>query len=101
MIKIIKRNNKIKKIIFLKSSLGNINFFFIDHIFFFNEKIKLYKKKKIFFFETSLGCLFLKFIDNIFFFIKKKKVLLNFNLKKKKSIINFYNKLIKIKKKSI
>lgn len=102
MLKILKKQKKNKKIIFFKSPFGNIQVFFIDKIFIFSEKIKIFNKNKIIFFETSLGLLSLKFIDNIFFFIKKNKLLINFNLKKnKKNILNLYNKLIKIKTKGV
>lgn len=102
MIKILKKNTKIKNKIFLKSSLGNIQLFFIDKIFILPLKIKIFSKNKILFFKTSLGLLSLKFIKNIFFFIKKNKLLINFNLKKdKKSISNLYNKLIQIKIKGV
>ena len=82
MIKILKKNIKKKNKIFLKSSLGNIQLFFIDKIFIFPSKIKIFSKNKIIFFETFLGLLSLKFIKNIYFFIKKNKLLINFNLKK-------------------
>ena len=102
MIKILKKNNKIKNKIILKSPLGNIKFYFIDKIVIFSQKITVFNKNKTLFFKTSLGLLSLKFIKNIFFFIKKNKLLINFNLKKnKKSIINLYNKLIKIKIKGV
>lgn len=102
MIKILKKNKKNKNKIFLKSSLGIIKLFFIDKIYIFPKKIKIFSKKQIIFFETSLGLLSLKFIDNIYFFIKKNKLLINFNIiKDKKNIINLYNKLIKIKIKGV
>nr|AZL92993.1 ribosomal protein L6 [Peronospora effusa]AZL93060.1 ribosomal protein L6 [Peronospora effusa] len=102
MFKILKKNTKIKNKIFLKSPLGNIKLFFIDKIFIFPKKIKIFSKKKTIFFETSLGLLSLKFINNIHFFIKKNKLLINFNIKKnKKNILNLYNKLIKIKIKGV
>ena len=102
MIKILKKNIKKKNKIFLKSSLGNIQLFFIDKIFIFPSKIKFFNKNRIIFFETTLGLVSLKFMDNIYFFIKKNKLLLNFNIKKnKKNILNLYNKLIKIKIKGV
>ena len=102
MIKIVKKTIRIKNKIFFKSSLGNIQLFFIDKIFIFPKKIKCLKKKQILFFKTSLGLLSLKFIDNIYFFLIKNKLLINFNIKKnKKSILNLYNKLIKIKIKGV
>nr|YP_010394886.1 ribosomal protein L6 [Phytophthora plurivora]UXG55750.1 ribosomal protein L6 [Phytophthora plurivora]DAZ89323.1 TPA_asm: ribosomal protein L6 [Phytophthora plurivora] len=102
MIKILKKNKIIKNKNFFKSSLGNIQLFFIDKIFIFPNDIKVYNKDKIIFFETSLGLLSLKTINNLFFFIKKNKLLININIdKNKKSILNLYNKLIKIKIKGI
>ena len=102
MFKILKKNIKIKNKIFLKSPLGNIQLFFIDKIFIFPKKIKIFRKDKIIFFKTSLGLLSLKFSDNIYFFIKNNKLLLNFNIKKnKKNFLNLYNKLIKIKIKGV
>ena len=47
MIKIIKTNIKKKNIIFLKSSLGNFQFFFIDKIYIFPLKIQISKKNNI------------------------------------------------------
>ena len=89
MFKILKKNIKIKNKIFLKSRLGNIQLFFIDKIFIFPKKIKIFNNNKIIFFKTSLGLLSLKFTDNIHFFIKKNKLLLNFNINKhKKNMLN-------------
>nr|YP_010507809.1 ribosomal protein L6 [Phytophthora hedraiandra]UXG55907.1 ribosomal protein L6 [Phytophthora hedraiandra] len=102
MIKILKKNIKLKNKKFFKSPLGNIQLFFIDKIFFFQKNIKLSSKDKTIFFKTSLGLLSLTFIDNINFFFKKNKVLINININKnKKSILNLYNKLIKIKIKGV
>ena len=102
MIKILKKTIRIKNKIFFKSSIGNIQLFFIDKIFIFPEQIKISKKKQILFFKTSLGLLSLKFIDNIFLFLIKNKLLINFHKNKnKKSILNLYNKLIKIKIKGV
>ena len=103
MIKIKKKNLKLKNKIFLNSSIGNIHVFFLDKIFIFPKKIKIVKKNKLLFFKTSL-CLFpLKMINNSYFFIKKKKLLLIFNenKKNKKDILNLYNKLIQIKIKGV
>ena len=72
MFKILKKNIKIKNKIFLKGHLGNIQLFFIDKIFIFPKKIKIFNNNKIIFFKTSLGLLSLKFPKNINFFIKKK-----------------------------
>nr|YP_010507925.1 ribosomal protein L6 [Phytophthora citricola]UXG56252.1 ribosomal protein L6 [Phytophthora citricola] len=102
MIKILKKNKIIKNKNFFKSSLGNIQLFFIDKTFIFPNDIKIYNKDRVIFFETSLGLLSLKTINNLFFFIKKNKLLININVdKNKKSILNLYNKLIKIKIKGI
>nr|YP_010394769.1 ribosomal protein L6 [Phytophthora tubulina]DAZ89206.1 TPA_asm: ribosomal protein L6 [Phytophthora tubulina] len=102
MIKILKKNIKLKNKKFFKSSLGNIKLFFIDKIFIFPKDIKIFNKNKTIFFKTSLGLLSLTFIDNIYFFIKKNKLLINVNINKnKKSILNLYNKLIKIKMKGV
>ena len=101
MIQIEKNNLKLKNKIFLKSSLGYIQLFFIDKIFILPNDIQIYKKNKFIFFKTSLGLLSLQLITNSFFFIKKNKLLLTCNIKNKKSIINLYTKLIKIKIKGI
>nr|YP_010394452.1 ribosomal protein L6 [Phytophthora multivora]DAZ88460.1 TPA_asm: ribosomal protein L6 [Phytophthora multivora]DAZ88893.1 TPA_asm: ribosomal protein L6 [Phytophthora multivora] len=102
MIKILKKNKIIKNKNFFKSSLGNIQLFFIDKTFIFPNNIKIYNKEKVIFFETSSGLLSLKITNNLFFFIKKNKLLININVNKnKKSILNLYNKLIKIKIKGI
>nr|YP_009645895.1 ribosomal protein L6 [Pseudoperonospora humuli]QBX98951.1 ribosomal protein L6 [Pseudoperonospora humuli] len=102
MIKILKKNIKQKNIIFLKSSLGNVQFFFIDKIFIIPKEIKISSIKNILFFETSLGSLSLKFIDNTYFFIQNNQLSISLNLNKnKKNILNLYNKLIKIKIKGV
>lgn len=98
MIKILKKDIKLKNKIFFKSPLGNIQLFFIDKFFFIPLEIKIFNKNKKIFFETSLGLLTLYVIKDIHFFIKKNKLLISINLiKNKKSILNLYNKLIKIK----
>nr|YP_010394965.1 ribosomal protein L6 [Phytophthora x alni]DAZ89402.1 TPA_asm: ribosomal protein L6 [Phytophthora x alni] len=102
MIKILKKNIKLKNKNFLKSPLGNIQLFFIDKTFVFSEDIKIFNKKQTIFFKTSLGLLSLDITNNIYFFIKKNKLLLNININKnKKSILNLYTKLIKIKIKGV
>lgn len=101
MIKLIKHNIKLKNKIFLKSSLGNIQLFFIDKIFILPKTLQIYKKNKFLFFKTSSRTLSLQLINNNFFFIKTNKLLLTCNNKNKKSIINLYTKLIKIKIKGI
>ena len=102
MIQLFKQNNKIKNKIFLKSSLGNINIFFVDQIFQIPNNIQVKIQKKTIFFKGILGQLSLNFIHNILFFNKKNKLIMIINLQKnKKSILNLYNKLIKLKLKCI
>nr|YP_010395023.1 ribosomal protein L6 [Phytopythium vexans]YP_010395069.1 ribosomal protein L6 [Phytopythium vexans]DAZ89460.1 TPA_asm: ribosomal protein L6 [Phytopythium vexans]DAZ89506.1 TPA_asm: ribosomal protein L6 [Phytopythium vexans] len=102
MIKLLKKNNKIKNKIYFKSALGNIKIFFIDKTFKIPSNIKITIKNQTIFFKGLLGLLTLKYNNDIFFFQKKNKLLLVFNLKKnKKSILNLYNKLIKIKIKGV
>ena len=101
MVRIKKNNLKLKNKIFLKSSLGNIQLFFIDKIFILPNDIQILKKNKFIFFKTSLDLLSLQLIKNSFFFFKKNKLLLTCNSKKKKNIINLYTKLIKIKIKGL
>lgn len=102
MIQLLKKKIKIKKNIFIKSSLGNFNIYFIDKIFKIPKNIKINIKENKIYFKSLLGILILNYIKNIFFFKKKNKLILIVNiLNKKKSILNLYNKLIKIKKKGI
>lgn len=102
MIKLLKKNIKIKNKIFFKSTLGNINIFFIDKIFKIPKNIKIKIKNKTIFFESLLGILSLTFINQILFFYKKNQLILIINSQKnKKSILNLYNKLIKIKIKGV
>lgn len=102
MIKILKKNIKLKNKNFFKSPLGNIQLFFIDKTFSFSQDIKILNRDKTIFFETSLGSLSLDFTNNVYFFIKKNTLLLNINVyKNKKSILNLYTKLIKIKMKGV
>nr|WRY73446.1 ribosomal protein L6 [Phytophthora cinnamomi]WRY73486.1 ribosomal protein L6 [Phytophthora cinnamomi]WRY73526.1 ribosomal protein L6 [Phytophthora cinnamomi]WRY73566.1 ribosomal protein L6 [Phytophthora cinnamomi]WRY73606.1 ribosomal protein L6 [Phytophthora cinnamomi] len=102
MIKILKKNIKLKNKNFFKSSLGNIQLFFIDKTFIFQKDIKIYNKNKTVFFKTSLGLLSLDFINNIYFFIKNNKLLITININKnKKSFLNLYTKLIQIKIKGV
>lgn len=102
MIKILKKNIKIKNKIFFKSTVGNIEIFFIDKIINIPTNIKISKKQNQIFFETTLGILSLKLTNNIFIFLKNNKLLININLdKNKKSVLNLYNKLIKIKIKGV
>lgn len=102
MIKILKKNIKIKNKIFFNSKLGNIKIFFIDKIINIPTNIKILKKKNQIFFETTLGILSLKLTNNVFIFKKNNELLININLdKNKKSVLNLYNKLIKIKIKGV
>lgn len=102
MIKLLKKNIKIKNKIFLKSSLGNIQIFFIDKIIKIPKKIKIKINNKNIYFKGLLGELYLNFSNEIYFFFKKNNLIFVINLKKnKKSILNLYNKLIKIKIKGI
>ena len=71
MIQIKKNNLKLKNKIFLKSSLGYIQLFFIDKIFILPNDIQIYKKNKFIFFKTSLSLLSLQLITNSFFLLKK------------------------------
>jgi large subunit ribosomal protein L6 len=102
MIKLLKKNIEIKNKIFLKSSLGNIQIFFIDKIIKIPKNIKIELKNHNIYFDGLLGKLSLTYTDEIFFFFKKNQLILTINLQKnKKSILNLYNKLIKIKIKGV
>ena len=102
MIKLLKKNIKIKNKIFFKSSLGNINIFFIDKTFKIPKNVKINIKNKELYFEGLLGVLSLTFINDISFFYKKNQLILILNSQKdKKSILNLYNKLIKLKIKGV
>lgn len=102
MIKLLKKNIKIKNKIFFKSSLGNINIFFIDKTFKIPKNVKINIENNKIFFESLLGKLSLNYVNDILFFFKKNQLILIFNSQKnKKSILNLYNKLIKIKIKGI
>lgn len=102
MIKLLKKNIKIKNKIFFKSDLGDINIFFIDQIFKIPKNIKLNINNNKIYFESLLGKITLTYINEIIFFVKKDKLILIINLQKnKKSILNLYNKLIKLKIKGI
>nr|ACZ44433.1 ribosomal protein L6 [Globisporangium ultimum]ACZ44482.1 ribosomal protein L6 [Globisporangium ultimum] len=104
MIKLLKKNIKIKNKIFFKSSLGNIDIFFIDKTFKIpkNIKITINNINKKLYFEGLLGVLSLTFINEILFFYKKNQLILILNSQKnKKSILNLYNKLIKLKIKGV
>lgn len=102
MIKLLKKNIKIKNKIFFKSSLGNINIFFIDKTFKIPKNVKINIENNKIFFESLLGKLSLNYVNDILFFFKKNQLILIFNSQKnKKSILNLYNKLIKLKIKGV
>jgi large subunit ribosomal protein L6 len=102
MIKLLKKNIKIKNKIFFKSSLGNIQIFFIDKIIKIPKNIKINIENQNIYFDGLLGKLSLTYTNDIFFFFKKNQLILTVNLQKnKKSILNLYNKLIKIKIKGV
>lgn len=102
MIKLLKKNIEVKNKIFFKSSLGNIQIFFVDKIIKIPNNIKINIKNNNIYFTGILGELSLTFKDEIFFFFRKNQLILTVNLQKnKKSILNLYNKLIKIKIKGV
>jgi large subunit ribosomal protein L6 len=102
MIKLLKKNIKIKNKIFFQSSLGNLNIFFIDQIYKVPKNVKINIKDNQIYFEGILGTLSLTYINEILFFIKKNKLILIINSQKnKKSILNLYNKLIRLKIKGV
>ncbi len=102
MIKLLKKNIEIKNKIFLKSTIGNIDIFFVDKIIKIPKNVNITIKKNNIFFEGLLGKLSLTFTDEIVLFSKKNELILILNVQKnKKSILNLYNKLIKIKIKGI
>ena len=105
MIQFFKTKKKEKNKIFFKSSVGNIEIFFIDNIFKIPNNIEIKIEKKQIFFNSLSEKLSLSFTDDILFFSKNRKLILIINLhdiqRKKKSILNLYNKLIKTKIKGI
>jgi len=102
MIKLLKDKKKLKNNIFFKSSLGNIQLFFIDKRIKIPSNIQIYINKKRIYFEGLLGILYFDYKKDILFFLNKEELILIVNLQKnKKSILNLYNKLIKIKIKGI
>jgi large subunit ribosomal protein L6 len=102
MIKLLKKNIKIKNKIFFKSSLGNINIFFIDKTFKIPKNVKINIENNKIYFKSLLGKLSLDYINEILFFFKKDQLILILNSQKnKKSILNLYNKLIKLKIKGV
>jgi len=68
MIKLLKKDIKIKNKIFLKSPIGNIEIFFIDKVFKIPNNIKISIKNNTIFFEGLLGKLTLTFIKEVYFF---------------------------------
>ena len=102
MIKLLKKNNKIKNKIFFKSCVGNIQVFFIDSLLKIPNNIQIQIKNQKLFLKGLLGKLSLTFINQILFFNQKNQLILIVNSQKnKKSILNLYNKLIKIKIKGV
>lgn len=102
MIKLLKKNIEIKNKIFFRSSLGNIQIFFVDKTIKIPQNVKINIQNQNIYFEGILGKLSLTFTNDIFFFLKKNQLILTVNLQKnKKSILNLYNKLIKIKIKGV
>lgn len=102
MIKLLKKNIKIKNKIFFKSSIGNIKIFFIDKIFKIPTNVKINIQNQTIYFESLLGNLSLISINTIFFFLKKNQLILVINTRiNKKSVLNLYTKLVKIKIKGV
>lgn len=102
MFKISKTKIEIKKEISFKSSLGNINIFFVDKKIKIPKNIEIKIKNNNIFFKGSLGELSLAFKNEISFFLKNNQLIIIINSQKnKKSILNLYNKLIKIKIKGV
>jgi large subunit ribosomal protein L6 len=102
MIKLLKKNTEIKNKIFFKSTIGNIQIFFVDKIIKIPNNIEINIKNNNIYFKGILGELSLNFTNEILFFQKKNQLISIINLQKnKKSILNLYNKLIKIKIKGV
>ena len=102
MVLIVKKNIKLKNRNFFKSSLGNIQFFFIDKIVTFPETVGISSVNKTIFFKTSSNLLTLTVPENMNFFIKQNQLFINTVLNKnKKSFLNLYIKLIKLKTKGV
>ena len=98
MMKLIKKKQNQKENLFLKSSLGNIDIFFIDKIIRTPNNVNIINNAKGLSFQSDLGALFLPIQDNLFIFYKKNKLLLSFdNVENKKSLLNLYIKLIRMK----
>ena len=72
MIKLLKKNIEVKNKIFFKSSLGNVQIFFVDKIIKIPQNVKINIENQNIYFEGLLGKLSLTFTNDIFFFFKKK-----------------------------
>jgi large subunit ribosomal protein L6 len=102
MIKLLKKNIKIKNKIFFNSSIGNVQIFFVDKIIKFPKNLKIKIQENNIYFNGVLGTLSLNFKKDIYIYSKKNQLILIINSEKnKKSILNLYNKLIKIKIKGV
>jgi len=102
MIKLLKKNIKIKNKIFFNSSIGNVQIFFVDKIIKFPKNLKIKIQENNIYFNGILGTLSLNFKKDIDIYSKKNQLILIINTEKnKKSILNLYNKLIKIKIKGV
>lgn len=102
MVKILKKNEKIKNKIFFKSYLGDIQLFFIDKSLIFQKNIKIYKENRTLFLKASSSFLSLTFTPYVSFFIRKNTLLVSISEGiNKKSILNLYLTLIKMKIKGI
>ena len=77
MIKLSKKNIEIKNKIFFKSSLGDIQIFFVDKTIKIPKNVKIHIQNQNIYFEGSLGKLSLTFTNEIFFFFKKKSININ------------------------
>jgi len=105
MIKILKNNQKKKKIIFFQSSLGSLNIFNIHEKIRIPKNINIILKKNELKLKGPLGSINLNIMNSLNFFIKNNNILLSFNdlhlKRKKKSFLNLYKSLIKLKIKGI
>ena len=105
MIKILKNNQKKKKIIFFQSSLGSLNIFNIHEKIRIPKNINIILKKNELKLTGPLGSINLNIMNSLNFFIKNNNILLSFNdlhlKRKKKSFLNLYKSLIKLKIKGI
>ena len=105
ILKILKKNQSINQLIFLKSTLGFLNIFNIDENIKIPNNIHIILEKNKLKFKGPLGLVELNIMDSLYFFIKNKNILLSFNnlrfKKKKKSFLKLYKSLIKLKMKGI